>query len=1257
VWHGGCSLPHMAHEALSLWRQPESNGGREAELSVLLRELDEARSARRARFVFVRGPSGVGKSHLFRQLRLAAGARGVDVFEAESAREARRPFGLFTGVCRELLAHLGHAGTPAEKLAAVSHRLLPLLGPVAEGGEPDRLALFDAACELFVLGGAGSPVFLLPDLDAADPGSLELFRYLAAVVAAPESRAGGLFVASFRDDGPPSAALAEVLGKVRARSLPLGGLDLEGIRGFLGRREVAERLFAATGGMPDALEALLTRQDGPALDLFLHRAERLEPRARAALCALCAADGALCADAVAGVLQARGEPAADAPGTLDGLVQRHIVAVRVAGGVPVYRFARESERAAFASELGASGLLPWRRALGDFYLASGDPVAAAPLLLEACPPKGAQVALEAAVELSARGAAEEAVALLDRALPHLDPDSSPRVHRLLSELHLARGDARAALRHLTRSRRRGDLPGLLALRVPAARLLLRLGKPQRAGRLLGPALDEAGPQADPARVLGVELALLTGRADEAIALGAALVATLHEPYQLLVLRNAIGRAHLLKGQLELADRAFCDNAQLAQADGQRQELARAQLNRGVTAHKKGDRERAIAFYRAAAPAGERALEARALANLGSLYAESGDFELALDHLSRSLHAFSRLQSERDVAQTAVNLARLYAFLGDLPRAAELCDHALRRAVELRDPYLQASALGVRGEVALDRREWDEAGRLLGEARELFEGVGNLGYAAFCAAQKARAHLGLSQRAQAQAELSRPQVDAGASQMPQAQVEVELCRGELALGLGDFQTAGRATTRAREALLAKADLEGPYRVYFLMGRLRLAAGDMSGAQAEMARAARLLDEVTERVPAPLRQPFLCVPRRAEVLSAVEPALRLPRRVAQAPVAEAGHRLVGQSQALEKITRQLEPIARSNATVLIRGESGTGKEVLAQAIHDLSSRRTMPIVKVNCAAMVEDLLISELFGHEKGAFTGAVRERKGRFELADGGTLFLDEIGDISPKCQVALLRVLQEREFERVGGVRTLKVDVRVICATNRDLESLIAQGRFRQDLYYRLKGVMLELPPLRERLEDLPLLASHVLGRVAAERGEAPRQLSGEALELLARHPWPGNVRELENVLASAAIFADGQLITPDCFSHIAELAALGDGAQAITAAPTPLPRFQAPVAVAAVAAPAAAHPEDGDEEPPSSGARVDDVDFYRLARTRDLSLKELRHQLEMQCIRQALLEAGGNISEAARLLKMKRSRLSQIVNAEPELREVCNAE
>jgi sigma-54 specific flagellar transcriptional regulator A len=224
------------------------------------------------------------------------------------------------------------------------------------------------------------------------------------------------------------------------------------------------------------------------------------------------------------------------------------------------------------------------------------------------------------------------------------------------------------------------------------------------------------------------------------------------------------------------------------------------------------------------------------------------------------------------------------------------------------------------------------------------------------------------------------------------------------------------------------------------------------------------------------------------------------------------------------------------------------------------------------------------------------------------------------------------------------VDVRVICATNRDLEALIAQGRFRADLYYRLKGVMLELPPLRDRLEDLPALAQHFLDRAAAERGEGRRTFSSGALALLAKHGWPGNVRELENVVVAAAIFAEGPTVDVDAFLHVAELRALADGASSHPAPPEPAPR-EAP------------RPQAPAPAPEAPAVPAGPLDYYELARQRGISLKDLRHEVEMQCIKRALLEARGNISEAARLLQMKRSRLSQIVNAEAELKEVARGE
>ena len=238
-----------------------------------------------------------------------------------------------------------------------------------------------------------------------------------------------------------------------------------------------------------------------------------------------------------------------------------------------------------------------------------------------------------------------------------------------------------------------------------------------------------------------------------------------------------------------------------------------------------------------------------------------------------------------------------------------------------------------------------------------------------------------------------------------------------------------------------------------------------------------------------------------------------------------RLVGEDKRMRQIYEQIDQVAPSDTTVLIRGESGTGKELLAEAIHAASTRKNGPFVKVNCAALPESIIESELFGHEKGAFTGAVRSRKGRFELAEGGTIFLDEIGDFSAATQVKLLRVLQEREFERLGSTETTKVDIRILAATNRDLPALVSAGLFREDLYYRINVFELTMPPLRERRSDILLLADHFVEKYAKRSGKIVRRVSTPAIDMLMAYHWPGNVRELENCIERAVLLTGDEAI------------------------------------------------------------------------------------------------------------------------------------
>jgi Nif-specific regulatory protein len=317
------------------------------------------------------------------------------------------------------------------------------------------------------------------------------------------------------------------------------------------------------------------------------------------------------------------------------------------------------------------------------------------------------------------------------------------------------------------------------------------------------------------------------------------------------------------------------------------------------------------------------------------------------------------------------------------------------------------------------------------------------------------------------------------------------------------------------------------------------------------------------------------------------------------------IIGDSAPLREVLDKVEQVAPTNSTVLLRGETGTGKELVAHAIHINSPREHKPFVRVNCAALAPGVLESELFGHEKGAFTGALARRPGRFELADGGTLFLDEVGDLPMEVQIKLLRTLQEREFERVGGAETIKVDVRLVSATNRNLEQMIEDGEFREDLYYRLNVFPINLPPLRDRLDDLTPLVAHFIAKFSRQMGVVAAPAASEALAKLREYAWPGNVRELENIIERAMILARG---APVSAAHLDFGRHRG---------PAPTSAGTGPqVAVAPVAAPAPTLADDGK------------------------SLAERLLDSERKEIVAAVDKSRGNIASAARTLGINRSTL-----------------
>ncbi len=341
------------------------------------------------------------------------------------------------------------------------------------------------------------------------------------------------------------------------------------------------------------------------------------------------------------------------------------------------------------------------------------------------------------------------------------------------------------------------------------------------------------------------------------------------------------------------------------------------------------------------------------------------------------------------------------------------------------------------------------------------------------------------------------------------------------------------------------------------------------------------------PLSLEKVLLCVENAFKVGQLVEENRSLKQKMAK------DCDMIGQSEVICSLKEQIAIAAPTSGWVLITGENGTGKELVARATHNLSKRRGKPFVEVNCAAIPEELIESELFGHEKGAFTGATALRKGKFDQAHEGTLFLDEIGDMSLKTQAKILRILQERKFERVGGSRTIEVDVRVIAATNKDLEKEIAQGNFRQDLYYRLNVLPFHVPPLRERCKDVPLLTQHFLAHFCNQEGRPIKTMAPAALEALMNYSWPGNVRELKNLVERLVIMIQEETISP---AHLPESVLENSATRAVSSSAT--------------------------------------------------TLKEAREQFEKDFIRQKLTEFDGNISRTAEAIEMERSNLHRKLKA-----------
>ena len=1185
--------------------------GRERELGRLLLVF-EGLPESGLRVALVEGPPGAGERDVVRAFCERARAAGAVVLEGTcSSGRPHAPFEAIVEQATTEVARLGARGAPLHDLACPDgcHSLwFHHHGRVAASRARDatiaRRCLHGAVGAVLDTIAAVRPlVVALHGLDDVDPESLELLGHLLENAAASPRAQRLMIVASAREGRAPE----RVRQSSRTVRIPIEALDRDGLRALLASPELLTRVLASTGGLPAAVERLLASDPPSAEEHLARRIASLGDEARAIVQALAVLDRPATGEELAYVAELTPSyNGAIAELIAVGLVREDARGTRIALADP-------EDAARVRDRLPAESMRAIAHRCVDVCLR--EPRDAAEAVRHALRAGLAHDALalwdEAADALHARHADAVGAELLDR-IASLAGDAAPvALHARLAELRMASGEFRLALRAARRVLAAAPTDPDAARRV--AQALVLAGDLPEAARVVA----RARARVDPATAceLGATLAELlyqSGELDDADATSGEVLGAEPSVEAELSAMQTRAKVALARGALDEAEHRYADYERRARTAGDVRHEGLAIGGRGVVLLTRGalpEAELALRrCARLAEDANDRKGQALAWHNLAVASHLGHDYATARGRYEEALRLLRLVGNKSSLARCAYNLGELYESLGDRARARSMADFGAQVGGTGIAPRAEAEGLLLRGRIELDDGNAERARAAFEAARAILDRTEPI--------RSAAAIVGLARVA-----LHDGRVDEAARLLeqvpghvpPARRAEVALTRVALARARG-----GDTLPSAREAARA-ADEAGDdiLRVESLV-ELAVARHDRGehARAAEIATAAAELDaRVGERVPDDLVTAWDDRPTRRRLLFLRHADARNGRASTPGPVPH-DERLVGSSPAIRRIHAIVARVGPSRCTVLVTGESGTGKELVAEAIHARSPRSDGPLVRVNCAALVESLLVSELFGHEKGAFTGAHERKKGRFELADGGTLFLDEIGDISPAVQAALLRVLSERRFERIGGRGSIEVDVRIVAATNRDLETMVRAGTFREDLYYRLNEVRIETPPLRDRPSDIAALCDHLLGRVAEERGEPRKRASAAALALLGAQRWPGNVRQLENALRVASLFADGDLIEPiHLHGAVAEASASAPGSdRAGVVAETPAPEAAA----------------GGDP--------------YARVRSGELSLRDLKKELERRCIERALAECDGNISKAAGVLGMKRPRLSQLV-------------